>query len=151
MDLLDDLLYVGIVGSRRRNSDEDYRLVREKFFELWEPDRTVIVSGGCPEGGDRFAEMIAAELGLPRQTLLSGVPDAQVSGPRIRIHLPHHKAFMETDPRWRSTVANYARNGLIARDARDALIACVAPDRSGGTEDTIKKFRRIHRKRETLT
>ncbi len=46
---------------------------------------------------------------------------------------------MEKNPRAAYAVINYARNKLIARDA-DVLIACVAEDRKGGTEDTIKHF-----------
>jgi len=34
--------------------------------------------------------------------------------------------------------AGIARNTLIANNC-DILIACVSPDRTGGTEDTIKK------------
>ena len=46
---------------------------------------------------------------------------------------------MKKNPRWAYAEINYARNTLIARDADD-LIAVVAEDRKGGTEDTIKKF-----------
>ena len=46
---------------------------------------------------------------------------------------------MKKNPRWAYAEINYARNTLIARDA-DELIAVVAEDRKGGTEDTIKKF-----------
>ena len=37
--------------------------------------------------------------------------------------------------------AGFVRNGKIADDA-DVLIACVANDRKGGTEDTIGKFKK---------
>ena len=39
--------------------------------------------------------------------------------------------------------AGFTRNTDIARDA-DVLIACVAKDRTGGTEDTIRKWRKFH-------
>ena len=39
--------------------------------------------------------------------------------------------------------AGFIRNGHIA-EAADHLIACVAEDRTGGTEDTIKKFMKIY-------
>jgi len=35
--------------------------------------------------------------------------------------------------------AGFIRNTYIARDS-DVLIACVADDRIGGTEDTIRKY-----------
>ena len=104
---------IGIVGTRRRNAKVDYDTVNQAFLKVYqEGDR--IVSGGCPTGGDRFAEVLAKKY--------------QVS---ILIHYAkwniHGKA------------AGFIRNGDIARDS-DILIACVAPDRTGGAEDTIKKF-----------
>lgn len=74
-----------------------------------------IVSGGCPQGADRFAELIAKRYQVP-----------------ITIHYA----------RWHQLGkrAGFARNGDIAHDA-DVLIAAVAPDRTGGTEDTIAKWR----------
>jgi hypothetical protein len=150
MNLLDDLIYVGIIGSRRRDEAETYFAIRAALMTVYVPERTVIISGGCPKGGDRFAEMIAAELGMPRQVLRSDVPDKSVEGRRIMIHMPDLAAFASVSPRWRSTRANYARNGLIARDSRDHLIASVAADRAGGTEDTIKKYERIHKRKAML-
>ncbi len=148
--LFDDFIRVGIVGTRRRDSAEAYFAIRAAFDALYEPGLTIIVSGGCPQGGDRFAEMIAAELGMPRQLFHSGVPDKMVEGQRIMIHMPDVDAFTTVPLRWRKTQANYSRNGLIALDSRDALIASVAANRTGGTEDTIKKYRKIHRKEPIL-
>lgn len=107
---------IGIIGSRRRNSQAGYGLVCNAFAGLYEPgDR--IVSGGCPQGGDAFAERIAKQRQIP-----------------ITIY------YAEWDRLGRS--AGFARNGDIARDA-DVLIACVAEDRTGGTEDTIKKYLKL--------
>jgi len=105
---------IGIVGSRRRDSIKDYDLVEAQFKLLYSPGDNRLVSGGCPKGGDQFAEMIATKYSIP-----------------ILIHYAEWKKFGRS--------AGFQRNGLIARDA-DVLIACVAPDRTGGTEDTIKKF-----------
>lgn len=104
---------IGIVGSRRRNSSTDKELVYQKFLEVYQ-DGDCIVSGGCPQGGDAFAEWIAKTEQIP-----------------ITIHYA----------RWNKhgKAAGFIRNGDIANDA-DVLIACVAPDRKGGTEDTIKKW-----------
>jgi len=49
------------------------------------------------------------------------------------------KPVPQGSPRWAYAKANYERNTLVAGDS-DVLISCVAPDRTGGTEDTIKKF-----------
>ena len=50
--------YIGIVGSRRRNSPEDFLVVQEAFCQIYE-EGDVIVSGGCPKGGDSFAITLA--------------------------------------------------------------------------------------------
>ena len=104
---------IGIVGSRRRNSIEDYNLVKAKFFEIYKPGDW-IVSGGCPNGADAMAEKIAKDNGLP-----------------ILIFYPNWTKFKKA--------AGIIRNSDIAKNS-DILIACVAADRTGGTEDTIKKF-----------
>ena len=104
---------IGIIGSRRRNTMADKTKVYDAFLRIYERGDE-IVSGGCPQGGDAFAELIAKQQQVP-----------------IKIY------YAEWDRLGRS--AGYQRNGLIARDA-DVLIACVAEDRTGGTEDTIKKF-----------
>ena len=105
--------YIGIVGTRRRDSFEAYDKVKAKFFEIYQ-DGDWIVSGGCPKGGDRFAEKLAKENGIP-----------------IIIFYPN----------WTKNGrgAGLVRNSDIASHA-SVLIACVASDRTGGTEDTIKKF-----------
>jgi len=104
---------IGIVGTRRRNSGIDQKATREKFFEIYQ-DGDWIVSGGCPQGGDRFAEKIAKDYGIP-----------------IIIFYPNWKKY--------GRGAGIVRNLDIAINS-DVLIACVAEDRKGGTEDTIKKF-----------
>jgi len=104
---------IGIIGSRRRDSESGHRKILEQVAKLYEEgDR--IISGGCPKGGDRFAEMIARSLGCS-----------------ILIFYPNW------DDHGRG--AGFVRNTYIA-DESDILIACVAEDRKGGTEDTIKKF-----------
>jgi len=109
---------IGIVGSRRRNSTADEILLEEAFFQVYQPgDR--IVSGGCSQGADAFAEVLARRHGIT-----------------IIIHYA----------RWADGKASgLARNTSIARDA-DVLLAVVASDRTGGTEDTIDKARRFGKK-----
>lgn len=109
---------VGIVGSRRRNSREDKEKLVAALDNCIKDLKDVgvsykIVSGGCPVGADRFAEEIAKARGLT-----------------ITIHYPDWNGL--------GKVAGFARNIKIAEDC-DVLIAVVAPDRTGGTEDTVKK------------
>ena len=103
---------IGIVGSRRRDAIEDYQKCFKVFMSYYE-DGDKIVSGGCPKGGDKFAELIAKEFDIP-----------------IVIHSAQWKVFGRR--------AGFIRNTKIAEDS-DILIAVVAPDRKGGTEDTVKK------------
>jgi hypothetical protein len=105
---------IGIVGSRRRNTDEDFKVVLKKFEALFE-EGDWICSGGCPDGADNFAERIAKKYGIP-----------------ILIFYPNWGRY--------GRGAGFVRNGEIAKHS-DHLIACVASDRKGGTEDTVKKFK----------
>lgn len=108
---------IGIVGSRKRNLESDYRKIREAFYSVFkEGDR--ICSGGCPKGGDRFADAIARSTGIP-----------------ILIFYPGWDTH--------ATFASFRRNTFIAKES-DILIACVIKDRTGGTEDTIKKWGWYH-------
>ena len=115
---------IGIVGSRRRDSKEDMEECRKIFLSIYEEGDT-IVSGGCKLGADRFAEIFIKEYKTPRI-----------------IHYPDKskldKVKLAQSPRWAYAEINFARNTLIAQDS-DVLIACVAEDRKGGTEDTAKK------------
>jgi len=110
---------IGIIGSRRRNSQTDFELVKTVLLKLIEKEKLkdgefILCSGGCPKGGDRFAEQLAKDYGLS-----------------ILIHYPNWNKY--------GRGAGFVRNTKIADDS-DFLIACVAEDRKGGTENTISKF-----------
>ena len=110
---------IGIIGSRRRNSEEDFKQCEKIFLENYtEGDR--IVSGGCPLGGDRFAEILAKTHQVP-----------------ILIHYAKWNKLGKS--------AGFIRNTDIAKDC-DILIAVVSEDRTGGTEDTIKKAEMLEKK-----
>jgi hypothetical protein len=112
-------MIVGIIGSRRRNTEQDKTLIEKELLKLLDKNKDItICSGGCPTGGDLFAEQLASKYYLKK---------------KIYIAEWHHYG----------QAAGFIRNTYIAEDS-DILIACVAEDRRGGTEDTIKKFKKFH-------
>lgn len=111
---------IGVVGSRRRNLEDDFESMRDAFLGVYcKGDK--IVSGGAPKGGDRFAERIARDMGIT-----------------ITIHFADWNGPAKLK-------AGFVRNTLIAEDC-DLLLAMPAEDRTGGTEDTIKKVARLGKK-----
>lgn len=104
---------IGIIGTRRRTSQSDLQLIQTALLKVYS-EGSMIVSGGCPLGGDNFAEWLAKKHQIP-----------------ILIHYARWDQYGKS--------AGFKRNSNIASDS-DILIACVAEDRTGGTEDTIKKF-----------
>lgn len=114
---------IGIVGTRRRDTDNDFLLVEEAFLKVFQQgDR--ICSGKCPKGGDRFAVILADF---------------------------HNAPTLWFPAEWRKfgKGAGFKRNTDIARES-DVLIACVANDRTGGTEDTIEKWKGFHPSRSVV-
>lgn len=107
---------IGIVGSRARDYHEDFQLVLSKFLALYE-EGDWVCSGGCPTGGDNFA---------------------------YRIHKRYKTPYLEFPANWDKygKAAGFRRNTNIA-EASTVLIACVAKNRLGGTEDTIRKFTKM--------
>jgi hypothetical protein len=134
-DLFGGPIKIGIIGSRRRDSNADFELVLKAFQRVYEPGDSA-VSGGCKKGADRFAEIIA------KGRLCEG--DHNIP---LTLHLPDKSKLdphtLAVAPRAAYAKINYDRNTLVARDS-DVLIACVAEDRKGGTEDTIRKWKRFH-------
>lgn len=116
-----------IIGSRRRDTDKDFEIVYNAFQIVYNKG-DIIVSGGCPKGGDRFAEIIARRLNLTEKN------------GKLIIHRPI--APLKGSPRWKWAQVMYDRNTVVALETeRDSVvIACVSEDRKGGTEDTIRKI-----------
>jgi predicted Rossmann fold nucleotide-binding protein DprA/Smf involved in DNA uptake len=122
-------MHIGIVGSRRRNSKEDEKYVFDlvsKYLDEVGHANLVLVSGGCALGADAFAERAADYFGV---SILVHYP----------IRLPKVKSRYEAAER------NFARNRKIAQDS-DILFAFIAPDRTGGTENTIKHAKELGKK-----
>jgi len=109
-----------IIGTRRRNTHSDFVKVELTFLKIYNKG-DMIVSGGCPKGGDRFAEILIKKYNTPKKIFRA----------KWRRHGRYDK------------YAGFKRNTLVARFG-DEVIACVASDRTGGTEDTIKKFKKFH-------
>lgn len=114
---------IGVIGTRRRDTATAFDLLRKKFFEIYE-EGDWICSGGCGKGGDRFADLIAKQEGIP-----------------ILTFYPAYKRYGRGAP----TV----RNTPVA-ETSDVIIACVIrPEegldevlkrKKGGTEDTLRKY-----------
>ena len=107
---------IGIVGSRRRHSKNDFILVEQAFLDIFTSD-DIICSGKCPTGADHFAEILANIYEV--DTL-----------------------FYPAKWKRHGKAAPFIRNEQIAK-ASDVLIACIAQDRTGGTEDTIEKYKKL--------
>ena len=124
------MIKIGVVGSRRRNSENDlqllYKTIKE-YIDIYGLENIILVSGGCPKGADNFCEIIHNNLDFPKDMIIH-YPDKSKLDPRLNYRAAY-------------AVICYERNTKIAEDS-DILIAMVAPDRKGGTEDTIKKFKR---------
>ena len=106
---------IGVVGSWRRTDREAVEACIAEFTP-----ETVVVTGGA-RGPDRWAEQAARARGL-------GV-------------VVHEPDLSGANRRWQATKRYYARNQTIVDDS-DKIIAFVAPDRAGGTEDTIRRAER---------
>jgi len=114
---------IGIVGSRHRDAPEDFGKVLDAFLNIYEKGDW-ICSGGCSQGGDRFA---------------------------VELHKRFCTPYLEFPADWEEfgKTAGHVRNRDIAM-ASNVLIACVSEDRTGGTESTIEKFKRIHPDRKVI-
>lgn len=121
--------HIGIVGSRNRNSFEDFDLVVDALESIYDSG-DIMVSGGCKQGADSFAKEININTNNAVR-LVEFLPDLK------------KKDILVTEKKLSQKAAYasvcYERNTLIANKS-DVLIACISPDRKGGTEDTIKKF-----------
>lgn len=118
-----DQLYIGIIGTRQRNRADDYLITHDAFVKATalevENGKTevVIVSGLCTKGGDKFA---------------------------VTLYKKYKTKKIWFPAQWNiyGTNAGHIRNTDIA-NVSDILIAVVNYNRTGGTEDTIRKFIRF--------
>lgn len=125
--------YLGVVGSRSRNSAEDFQIVKNhimKYLKIYGRS-LILVSGGCAKGADHFAEEIAKKIGIP---MLIFYPDKQ--------NKPDTGDYKRD-----YAIMAFTRNTEITEWSQN-LIALVNheyyPHGKGGTNDTIKKFKKLH-------
>lgn len=123
---------IGIVGTRSRDDNGTFSLIKEQFFKIYEKGDW-ICSGGCPQGGDRFAEKIAKDHGIPIIIFYPAWHDLNVPGAVVR-----RNKYSDKYGEYNAN-AGFDRNTPIAHTS-NALIASVATSRTGGTEDTISKY-----------
>ena len=108
---------IGIVGTRKRNTEDDFKLCEREFLRIYE-DGDELVSGGCYLGADKFCEIIAKKFTIP-----------------IKIYYANWNKYGKS--------AGFKRNTNIAEDS-DVIIALLPKDaHSYGTEDTIKKAEKM--------
>jgi hypothetical protein len=129
-----------IIGSRRRNTSEDYHSVYKLFRKMYN-EGDIIVSGGCLDGADHFAELIAGRHGM-----------TQKNG-QLKIYKPEkpHRG----SPRYIWAKVMFDRNTVVAKEVQNdsVVIACVVDPKDGienvlkrkkgGTEDTLKKIHKF--------
>lgn len=113
---------IGIIGSRTRNENSDFKLLEELFFKLYKED-DIICSGGCPKGGDYFASILSKQYSID---------------------------YLLFPANWKQygKSAGYKRNYKIAKWS-EILIAIVSKDRTGGAEHTINLFLNEYKKGES--
>ena len=127
---------VAIVGSRRY---ENKRKIKEFIFKLKNQygDKTIIVSGGCKTGADRYAKKYALELGLQYEEYppFHEVHNLYCTMPESRYGKPY-------------SVKNFhARNKIIAGTS-DIVVAFIPEDGlSDGTFSTLKYAKKLDKKR----
>lgn len=117
--------YVGIIGTRARDSYEDYQILYNYFNLFKNKEKIVIVSGLCTRGGDKFATILYKTFGTKKLW------------------------FPAQWDKYGKRKAGFIRNTDIAM-VSDEMIALVRMDRKGGTEDTIIKFCTIQGKTNNL-
>lgn len=122
---------VGIIGSRTRNTRLDYTRLLLELACLKPVDE--IVTGDCEDGWDKFAREIAGLIGT-KLTVKYRIDPLTMK--KLKRYVPDYYEFCQI---------NYNRNEEIAKEDLDVLLAAVTPDRKGGTENTIKYFKKHHK------
>ena len=126
---------IGIVGSRRY---EDKKKIKDFIFKLKQEHGTdtIIVSGGCKDGADRYAKKYALELGLQYEEY---PPFHHVHN--LYCPLPESRYGKSYSVRY-----FHARNKIIAGTS-DYIVAFIPNgEKSSGTESTINYAKKFDKK-----
>jgi predicted Rossmann-fold nucleotide-binding protein len=146
-------IYLAIVGSRSRNTYEDYEKTYNAYQQFMDRNykrgvEIVIVSGGASKGGDDFALRIARKHGHQMIIFFPQIPeDIKSSSINTSRYAPYY----------------YERNRKIAMKA-DAMIACpvfhMDPVKfakynkekaiTHGTDYTMDRFKEFHPEGELI-
>ena len=127
---------VAIVGSRRY---ENKKKIKDFIFKLKKEygEDTIIVSGGCKQGADKYAKKYTLELGLQYEEYppFHEVHNLFCTLPESRYSKPY-------------SVKNFhARNKIIAGTS-DIVVAFIPEDGlSDGTFSTLKYAKKLDKKR----
>ena len=126
---------IAIVGSRRY---ENKKKIKDFIFKLKQEhgEDTIVVSGGCKDGADRYAKKYTLELGLQYEEY----PPSHFS----------HNLFCPLPESWYGkpySVKNYhVRNKIIAGTS-DFIVAFIPNgEKSSGTESTINYAKKFDKK-----
>jgi len=135
------MITIGIVGTRRRDTKEDFEKTRQVFGQIWIPGDQ-ICSGLCPQGSDWSAVLISLD-----KEWIEDKKERERLYQQVRnykdIHYVIKPIWYPADWKKDGKIAGFLRNTDIAKTS-NVLIATPSSDRTGGTEDTIKKFKKFH-------
>tara|TARA_Y100000401_G_scaffold7787_1_gene5293 strand:+ start:73 stop:474 length:402 start_codon:yes stop_codon:yes gene_type:complete len=127
---------VAIVGSRRY---ENKKKIKDFVFKLKNEygDKTIIVSGGCKQGADKYAKKYALELGLQYEEYppFHEVHNLYCPLPESRYDKPF-------------TMRNFfARNKIIAGTS-DFIVAFIPENiEANGTKNVLEYAKKLNKKR----
>ena len=126
---------VAIIGSRRY---ENKKKIKDFVFKLKQQygDKTIIVSGGCKQGADRYAKKYALELGLQYEEYppFHEVHNLYCSLPESRYDKPFSMRNF------------FARNKIIAGTA-DYIVGFIPEGvEANGTMNTIEYAKKMKKK-----
>ena len=127
---------VALIGSRRY---ENKKKIKDFIFKLKQQygDKTIIVSGGCKQGADRYAKKYALELGLQYEEYppFHEVHNLYCSLPSSRYDKPFSMRNF------------FARNKIIAGTS-DIIVAFIPEGiESDGTFSTLNYAQKFDKKR----
>lgn len=127
---------LGVVGSRAYKNRERVCKVISHYIERYGAENLVIVSGGCPNGGDALAKDVALSLGLCYQEF----PPKHSRHNEYCVNPPdqYNKAYH---------VSNFFERNTQIAEYCDHLVAFVVKGvKANGTMDTATKAKNFNKK-----